>query len=696
MAWKNHTAHLITTQAKDLADYEYMFNHKISRQSNKWVNPQEKDYGYSKSTYTGSERAGTTNFLTRYWMGARQPTLSFGTDSNSRFAFSQLYEPMKVQNKFYEGQTSNSVATQNLITTCNQPIYNLDNRLNDGFAIDTSTTADISANNSFQIEIDANENAGNDAIFYQTKRWDLEEDTIILAPEMTKHEPMEWIVDQAEPLLNNAISDYISGKSFHYCYPVDVNFEDRFFCFNQDCRANTFETYYSDQNRMPNTIVDQETIALEGGRLYGWNVQNDGTTDPGDLYSNMSSITDPGSGGNSFRNFQEKYKLRTGQKSLSTHGWGMMPGSESFVNFRTSGKNPDTQPTYGTQTFQGGTNCPHPQLIYDSTSGVSLGSFLYWNKENWNGSLWYYMGFEYEDLNITPYIGCTQVRNSTQNFLANLPKDNDLYKSTTLLSKSRPLTTNGQLTTEGFVPNTTNKVGQLNNIPIHPRINFMLTSGIAGQQQTSNYVYNLVGNDTKQQQIDISNTTINQGTNWGCVNFQQSQGGASAVNGELTENSIYNLSNINSGDLFGSKVYSQQTPKKLEKPYYLISSDIIDDNYGFLNNCAIPGQQNVIAVISRQYGSGTEWSFSTDGLSATYLVKKRRVINSINIEIVDSDGVPAKTLEPFSALFFKITRGDPKQYIMDIGDDNTLLEERLDKAQEKEYEEEIDSMFPDL
>ena len=114
-----------------------MFDFTTNRQSS---NYQSR----TLATGSGTERLfqfgdGDVEYANRVALGCRQPLLSFGTDGNSRFFFSQLFQPIQVQNTFRGG--TDVTDSLNVVSTCQDGIFNLVDLQNDGYTQKTDSTA---------------------------------------------------------------------------------------------------------------------------------------------------------------------------------------------------------------------------------------------------------------------------------------------------------------------------------------------------------------------------------------------------------------------------------------------------------------------------------------------------------------------------------------------------------------------------
>ena len=636
--WRNNTAYLSSSQLRKADDYQYIFDFTKNRQSNQYESWYETSV-HPKSLY--SKGTGQLQYANRYFLGAREPILAFGVDGNSRFFFSQLYQPMQVQNDFRAG-TSLTDSDQ-VLTTCVDPLYNLQDLPADGvvFTPGDSTATPVPPG-TFTITQDSDENAGSDCVHFQRRLWNLQEGLPMFATEIPKHYPMYWkTYDSAVNDTNRYSGNHWGGESFTYNYPVldDDTYNSRFFMFPQQARVNSFQT---------RTIL-QERYVTGTQRDSAGNLKNQEIK-----YLNVGIGTEKGKG------------------SIPSHSWGSLPGDRiAFIsNERKTG-----QPNQ-VRVFQNGTDCPNAEQIYDVQGGVALFDFMTNNKDNWNSSLWATMGFDYFDLSPAPFCGISNQRNFTKNFLQDLPDNN--YDKNVFHSQSNPVTCNAELTTSGFIANTTNVIGENNYTGITPFSNLLYTGNIPAEQTLS---------------VSIQQTTGYESASDGYNVIFNRVGGSNLSNNELFENQFFNLK-LATNDPYGSYVLASNVPSKLEVPFYLIKSDLVENNYEFVNNANFPSQMPVVGNVALQYGATSDFYYSENQFDNVYINKKRRVITSIRTELVDSNGNLASTLEDKSSIFVKITRADPKPLVLNDGDNLYLKEQRLKdpklKKEEDDYEEEIE------
>jgi ABC-type cobalt transport system substrate-binding protein len=624
-AWKGHTAFLCSTQVRNADAYKYIFDFQTNRQST----------NYSNSNFPYNAGEGTVEYANRYFLGAREPLLSFGSDNNSRFFFSQLFQPMQVQNTFREG--TQAVGTKNLTTTATDPIFNLVGELSDGVSYNSGTDATAG----YDVNIPDNQEAGNDAVFYQTRNWNVYHDGIpMFACEVPKHQPMFFQPkNSAEPDINAYSGNHPMGETFMTSYPIldDGLHKTRFFMFTQQARANTW------------------TVSNEISARYPQ--EYDPTYDP---YNNPP---DPPQG-------IIDTVLFTGQNNPSAF-WGCMAGDKvGYLNrSRQLGQ---------LREFQAGTDCPRADKIYDAQGGVALSDFIIWKRGNWDKSLWATMGFTYSDLNPDPFIGSRNIRNFTKNFLQT--EVANPYADNAFLTQSVPLTTNADLTGSGFIQDTTSIIGERNYTGVSPMNQLIFTGNI----QTEYYNSVLLKTLTNE---------VSGGALKGQIVVYNTRGGSNEINNELFDNQFFNLK-IASSLPYGSYILASGVPAKLEIPYFFVKSDLVECNSEFVNNAAYPSQMPVVAVIAKQYGATSDWYYSDNQFSNTYVNKKRRVITSIKTELIDSNGKLASTLLDKSALFVKISRANPvTPFVVSNPEDLELREKITDEKKETkdEYHKEIDA-----
>lgn len=302
--------------------------------------------------FCGSSRSDST-YNDRLFIGARTPELNYDTTSQ-KFYWNMFYTPQQLFNEYNQGIQS---AQPSLQPSVQEPFSNLM-----GFpAPNYSKDSD----NLYSVSYPLNDNQGIDIIQYNKKKQNLYNDgLIILAPEITKH----------KNLLNSdcAMSGYISGNEYDYLFPVDNDFTTRMFCFDQDCRYNTF-----DGGTITNTHT---TDAYEFNRPPD-DVETDYETDP----------------------FLDTL--------LVSYGWGCFPTDFGFIE----------------KKYEAGTIRPDPELIYDTMCGIQVYTFGDYNRTNWDTSLWKTLGFELTDMMPTPFQYCNQLRNFTSNFLTDITLKTSSY-----------------------------------------------------------------------------------------------------------------------------------------------------------------------------------------------------------------------------------------------------------------------------
>ena len=145
---------------------------------------------------------------------------------------------------------------------------------------------------------------------------------------------------------------------------------------------------------------------------------------------------------------------------------------------------------------------------------------------------------------------------------------------------------------------------------------------------------------------------------------------------------------------FGTKIYANNFPTKLDKPFFIVKCSLPDDNYKYLNNAEQLSVLPVVGVASKQYGN-SDFYFSDDLTQLNFINRRKRVVNEVKVSICDNDGSLAGALNDNSTIFFKVIRrgiddgevvipADP--YVME---DMERIESILNAKQKKLYNEEI-------
>ena len=629
--WKNHIGYLSTTSLRNPDDYKFMFDYKNNRQSS---NYQSR----TLATGSGTNRLfslgnGSVEYANRVALGCRQPLLSFGTDGNSRFFFSQLFQPIQVQNTFRGG--TDITDSPNVVATCQDGIFNLVDLPNDGYTVNTDTS--VPPITTTTVSIASETNAGTDAVFYQRRLWNTFMDGFpIMGLEYAKHYPCYWKQNGGSGNNDSArkCGNHLGLETFESNFPVldDELYSTRFFMFPQQARVNSFQNelitttrYVEDKIQVGSSLTNRTTTYLSPERNY-----------PSAFFGCLA--------GDRIPYINNKREV----------------GKENQVRI-----------------YQNGTDCPQSDKIYDVQTGVFLSNFIKWDESNWSESLWQTMGYSYEDLNPTTWVGIRNQRNFTKNFLQ--PNITDDYSDGVFHSQSYPLTTNASLSSSGFIPNTCNLIGELNATLNTPPNSLFFTGNIQSQDFNS---YNV-----------ISLTQANGSNPGSGLEVFNRSGGSNQINNELFFYEFFNLK-IDSTAPYGSYILAGSVPSKLEVPFYLVKTDLIQNNYSYVNDCNFPANLPVCGCIGLQYSNTSDWYYSGNQLETTFTNKTKRVITSVRVELVDSNMNLASTLLDKSSVFFRITRADPTPFTMRDPENLFLLEKELkedDKKGYKEYEEEIDA-----
>ena len=548
---------------------------------------------------------GGVNYNNRIYIGARSPSLTYDTTSE-KFYWNMFYTPQEAFNEHNQGVLSAQPALQ---PSVQEPFLNLMGQPAPNYSIDNEGNYSVSS--------DLNENEGQDIIQYNKEKNNLYNDAlIILAPEITKH----------KTLLNDDIimSGYISGNIFDYLFPTNVDYQQRFFCYDQDCRYNMFDGGY---------ITNSHTTSAY--------VKNRPPADVKVNYLDVASGTNP--------SFLDTLVV--------SYGWGTFPTELGFIE----------------RKYEAGTIRPNTENIYDTMCGVQVYNWGDYGRTNWTSSLWDTLGFSLTDMMPTQYTYCNQIRNFTTNFLTPF----------TFNTSSFPMRTDGELLTSGFITITENIIGADNYTLQMPKRNFINQGGLLGVNSLSERIISFIGSNPidKPNLDDLDNGTI----------IFQSPNGASLANNELIQNDFF--ISVDEAD-FGTKIYANTFPTKLDKPFFIVKCSLPDDNYKYLNNAEQLSVLPVVGVASKQYGN-SDFYFSDDLTQLNFINRRKRVVNEVKVSICDNDGSLAGALNDNSTIFFKVIRraieegevvipADP--YVME---DMERIESILNAKQKKLYNEEI-------
>ena len=348
------------------------------------------------------------------------------------------------------------------------------------------------------------------------------------------------------------------------------------------------------------------------------------------------------------------------QYSFPTCTWGALGSVQGYVENK----------------YDAGTEMPDPEQIYDTQSGIFLEDFIVYNETNWDRSLWNAMGFEYEDVRPKPYFNCRNQRNTNTNMLSN--------NTLTFSHQSSPLTSNAVLI-NSFESMTTNLVGSKQYSQGHAMANILNAGGILNQTTSSQVVNVFKGYTGALSNASDKDNYLQEIYNQG--------GGSSFLNGEMIRNDVYEIDTTMEGVAYGTYAYSSNVPRKLDTPFLLVRSDIVENNFEYVNNANNPSMMNVVAMITKQYGMTDDWYFSTDTLETIFINKKKRLLTEVSIALCDSDGKNCTTLLPKSTIIFKIRRADPQPYKMAYEAEDFIWEKTMNKKQRREYNEEIDNFL---
>ena len=577
---------------------------------------------------------GSLIYNPRIYLGADQANLVFDADGSSRFYWSNFFLTNKIGNKYYEGTTNSTGGT--LQPSVQQPFYNIYG----GFAYGVEGTPNDSEEIEWSNDIPANSEAGTEIIQYNKSKRSLYNDGLFqLAPEMTKHLPLLVGVDTN----SSEQGGYVSGNWFNYAYPVDADYTNRFFCFDADVRYNSWlvgQYSYDHTIQLASTIADFTKLGEPAVGI-----------DPSIWLFKDASVENP---------LEGKYLT-------PSFFWGSMSGDDGFIE----------------KTSEAGTCRPDPLVIYDSVSGIQVFYWGNYTRENWTNSFWDTIGFTSSDMMPTPFQYCGQQRNFTANFMT--------PSSSTFRTHSYPMRNDADLTDSGFITTTTNIQGDPQYVLQYPRKNYITALGLQGINNLEQNAYTFIG---------ITNGTGNYYTQTGSryfpfnysgwVEIAKSGGGATYINGQLIPEEFAILYTQS------TKNYASDVADKLQSPFYLIRSNLAEDNFKYANNSVVPSVHPIMGVISKQYGATSDWYYSTDSVNMIFTNRRRRVLNEVKISITEKSGRVANTIQPKSTIFFKIRRSDAINSETNIAkgfdydtENLTAIEEEMNKKQSDLYEEEI-------
>jgi len=674
-SWRNFTGMLCSYKVKN-NNPEYLFNPEKNRL------PTQSGKDYADITYQ-----------TRIGVGAINPSLIFSEDGSSRFYFQQLYSPQTVSNRWYDG-ISNTDNLQ-LISSINFPILTYtyqkgsktkkssggDEVIPDftsGFSL--SQPADANADNNFSNNFPVNNQFGDDCVYYNRSRWDTENEGFYqFALEYPKLQSFSWFQNFPGGLgfVNNDGSGVFSpdwntptgNQTFAYQYPVDTDFTTRFFCFNQQARYNSWSVAFQGAD-------------ISGGATFFYPDASNNKVDGIDYY-NTAQV-----------------------KSIHPAVfWGCCSGEHTIIHYDGSVRladrsNINTYPNQGEPLSSCGTNLPNPESVYAEKSGISMDTFYSSddtlikidNKasppvDTFTNSFWNILGFTFIDLVPEPFQYCNQVRNQTVNFLTKDTNVDDVNIFNLTAWRSRPMTTQANLPSDFNIVQG-NRVGTIQDTSEYPSLSTISTIGITAINRNIQNVYQVIGGLT-----DGSNLT--EPANLEPISLID--GGVSLINQQLQNNQFYILlEQSTQGQTFGIKVYSTGLASKIDDPFYLVRSDLPDDNYKYVNNSGKSSILPVVAVANKQFGATSDFYYS-DANYMTFTNKRKRVVSSVSVEITNSAGNPATVLEGKSTIFFRIIRnavGVPPEDD-DLLDDQVRLEDSFNKKQKELLQAEIKSLlFP--
>lgn len=415
--------------------------------------------------------------------------------------------------------------------------------------------------------------------------------------------------------------------------------------------------------------------------------------------------------------------------------WGAASGNEGWIKY----EHPNNH-LLNTPRYEAGTLRPDPTLVYDQKCGVQIYDWGTTTRANFDTSFWKIIGFTQEDIIPTPYIYCNQTRNFSTNFLTPYISGLAHYDTDVLNTQSYPMRSDVELLSTGFEPVNSTFTNALQYKLGFPRTKIISNEGVIGVDPKGGryYIgiggyYNEYSNNSypKLVAFDFNNTILPKlpfpilppptfavsqdyavvtSTN-GPINAQCyvvtdfDEAGPSLINGQLIQND-FTILNDTSGLDWGTRVYSSNVPSKIANPFYLIKSNIASpaQSGSYTNNAVVPAVFNICGMILLQYGVTNQYYWSTDASTLTFTNRTKRVLNSVDIEIVDNSGNLANTLENKSTILFKVTRApiDPETPRIAIAQNRTGLgasdadvQDEINSTKEgvKEYDEEIDDLL---
>ena len=659
-SWRNYTAMLSSYTEKD-QNPSYLF----SPQKNRMAKAENDLYG----DITYSSRVG---------IGAKNPALVFDSDGSSRFYWQQFFFPQTVTNRWFDGITN----TDNpiMISNVNFPIftwtYQTDSKklgtdkqrpdFTSGFSISTTEEEGKDDDIAYSNDFPSNVQVSDDCVYYNQSRWNLENDGLFqLAIEYPKHICFGWQQDGGH---NSGLGAYWSdwnyitgGTSFMYQYPVDTNYSERFFCFDQNARFNSW------------------TSVFEG-------------TAGKSFYPDKSSTTQISS---------------LGLKGIVPVAfWGMASGNQMIIKWDGSVIIADRQdrgvfPENDEPFSQNGTVCPDPKSIYAERSGISIDTWYVRNNElmqidtqaeipidTYTNSIWNILGFSYTDLLPNPYQYCNQTRNITINFLSDNTNVDDVDIQTVTHYVSRPMTTQANIPTNFNIVQG-NRLNTIQDTPQYPSLTYISKIGISAINRDKQIVSVVCGG------VVSAGATVDDLTADNLQLVSSILGGVSYLNQQLIDNQFYILvEQSENGEAFGTKIYSDGLASKIDSPFYLVRSDLPEDNFKYVNNAGTRSIMPVVSVANKQYGATTDFYYS-DSEYMTFINKRKRTITNISVEITDSGGNLATVLEPKSTIFFRIIRSASGELPQDndLMDDLPRLEDSLNKKQKELLQAQIKQLI---
>jgi hypothetical protein len=628
LGWRNYTSMLCSYSVEEKNAISYLFDSKKNRV-------------VQNNIYLDPEPNLSVN--DRVFLGSDNSQINFDTDGSGRFSFENMFITNKVANKYFEG-IINDAESDTLLASTQRPFYRANQSLTNNTTFNPYTENETGEDipESFGNNNPANDNAGIEIIQYNKGKRDLFNDALIqLAVENSKHQPLIYNI----PFVSGQVygvgqveqTSYNQGNWFKYIYPVNTDNTTRFFCFDQDARYNSWLIATKKYNQsVYNTYGDIN-------KPYG---TKNLVEFPNDDFGIKTFVWNDYNG-------QYKTGFVEGTKYLTPSlFWGNLSGDTGFIK----------------KNYEAGTIRPNKEVIYDTLGGIQIYNWGIYNETNWDKSIWSILGFTKTDLLVEPFQYCNQQRNFTTNFMT---ETNENFRT-----KSFPFRNDADLTKSGFITTTSNRQGELQYTLQYPKENLISQLGIQGINRETESIFVLAGFVNSGGLSNITNPTFET---------IDSSVGVSYINGQLVLNE-FEIAFVDT-----TKNYASKVANKLQSPFYLVRSDLPEDNFKYLNNAGSSlSTMSIVGVLGKQYGATSDWYYSSDQANITFTNKRKRVINSIKISLTENSG-QTPTIQPNSTIFMKIRRNvAPKEINYDELQKSLEEQEKdLDEKQKKLYEEEI-------